>query len=136
MPGNSSKLNDVLYARINLRNGDLASDWTVNGNTMQKSRSKHSVLAAGGNLFVSSGLYAAAGTGSSENPYAQINSDGTVGSFGGATGSNTLLSAGGMNLFREAAIGYVDAAGTAHVMVLGGEDVTNPGTRTAQVFFY
>ena len=56
--------------------------------------------AAGGSPFVSSGLYAAAATGSSENTYATLSSDGTVGSFGGATGSNTLQSVGGVNLFN------------------------------------
>jgi len=68
-----------------LRTGDLAA-WTINASAMTKSRTKHTALAAGGNLFVSSGLYAAAGTGSTENISAQINSDGTVTSFGGQQG--------------------------------------------------
>ncbi len=103
---------------------------------MQKSRSKHVSLAAGGSLFVSSGLYAAAATGSSENSFATINSDGTIGSFGGATGSNTLQSVGGVNLFNTRGIAYVDASGVAHVMILGGDDVSNPGTKSAKVIFY
>ena len=103
---------------------------------MQKSRSKHVALAAGGSLFVSSGLYAAAGTGSSENSFAPINSDGTVGSFGGATGSNTLQSVGGANLFNTRGIAYVDGSGVAHVMVLAGDDVSDPGTKSTKVFFY
>lgn len=43
-------------------------------------------------MFISSGLCAAANTGSPENVFATINADGTIGTFGGATGSNTLLS--------------------------------------------
>ena len=37
---------------------------------------------------------------------------------------------------NHAAIGYVDASGVAHVTILGGDDVSNPGTRRAKVFFY
>jgi hypothetical protein len=103
---------------------------------MQKSRSKHVALAAGGSLFVSSGLYAAAGTGSTENVYATINSDGTLASFGGATGSNTLLSIGGVNLYNTRGVSYVDASGVAHVMILGGDDVNDPGAKSAKVIFY
>ncbi|MEX2473405.1 MAG: IPT/TIG domain-containing protein [Gemmatimonadota bacterium] len=133
---NETKLSTVAHARIDLRSGLLQSGWTVSGNAMQKSRSKHVAFAAGGSLFLSSGLYAAAGTGSSENIYASINSDGTIGSFNGATGSNTLLSVGGTNLFNTNGIAYVDANGVAHVMVLGGDDVNNPGQKTDKVIFY
>jgi len=133
--GNSTKLASVIYAKIDLRSGDVGS-WVVNLSTMQKARSKHSALVAGGTIFVSAGLYAAAGTGSSENSYAQINLDGSVGSFAGATGSNTLQSVAGVNLFNHAAIAYVDAAGVAHVMILGGDDVNAPGNKQAAVLFY
>ncbi len=133
---NATKSDETLYGRINLRTGDLSDGWTVNPATMQKSRSKHAALAAGGNLFVTSGLYAAAGTGSTENVFAQINADGTVASFGGATGSNTLLSEGGSNLFNSAAFAYVDGNGVAHVMVLGGDNVNAPGTKSSTVLFY
>ena len=133
---NANKLSTVAQARINLRSGLLQAGWTVSGSEMQKSRSKHVALAAGGSLFVSSGLYAAAGTGSSENIYASINSDGSLGSFNGATGSNTLLSVGGTNLFNTRGISYVDASGVAHVMILGGEDLNNPGEKTGKVIFY
>jgi hypothetical protein len=133
---NATKLSTVAYARINLRNGLLTGGWTVNGSQLQKARSKHVALAAGGSMFVSSGLYSAAGTGSSENTYATLNSDGTVGSFGGATGSNTLQSVGGTNLFNTRGVMYVDAAGVAHVMILGGDNVNSPGTKSAKVLFY
>ena len=133
---NATKLATVAHARIDLRSGLLSAGWVVSASEMQKSRSKHVALAAGGSLFVSSGLYAAAGTGSSENIFATINSDGTLGSFGGATGSNTLLSVGGVNLFGTRGITYVDASGVAHVMILAGDDVNSPGTKSAKVIFY
>lgn len=132
----TTKLSDVLYARINLRTGDITdSGWTTNPNSMQKGRSKHVTLVAGGNLFVSSGLYAG-NPGSSENIYAQINSDGTVGSFGGATGSNTLFSAGGFNLYNTSGVSYIDANGAARVMILGGNSVNTTGTKTDNVLYY
>lgn len=130
-------LTDVIFAKIDLRSGDITdTGWTLNANALQKSRSKHTTLVVGGNMFVSSGLYAAAGQGSSENTYAQIFSDGTVDSFGGATGSNTLLTEGGSNLFNQAGLSYVDADGVAHVLILGGDDVNNPGTKLSNVLFY
>jgi hypothetical protein len=30
----------------------------------------------------------------------------------------------------------VDASGVAHVMILGGDDVNDPGTKSAKVMFY
>jgi len=134
-PG-QNRLDEILFARINLRNGDLLGGWVSNPAKLGKARSKHSALAAGGNIFVSAGLYSAANTGSSENTYAQINSDGFTASFGGATGSNTLESAGAGNLFNHAAISYVDGEGVARVMVLGGDNVNDPGSRSARVFYY
>lgn len=132
-----TQLVDVVYAKIDLRTGDLAQQaWSVNANSLQKARSKHTTLAVGGNMFVSSGLYSGAAQGSSENVYAQILSDGTVGSFAGATGSNTIFSQGGSNLFNLAGISYIDANGVAHVMILGGDDLNNPGTKKAKVLFY
>ena len=128
----------VLYSRINLRTGDI-NNWTVNPSALGKERSKHTALVLGGNLFVSSGLYSGLTggvPGSSENVYANINSDGTVGSFGGATGSNTLFSAGGSNLFNQSGISYIDADGVAHVMIIGGAKVGTPATKLANVLFY
>lgn len=135
---NDTKLDEVAYVAINLRNGDIdATDWTINANSLPKSRSKHSMLVAGGNIFVSSGLYSGIGlSGSSENTFAQIFADGSVDTFAGATGSNTLFSAGGANLFNQAALSYVDANGVARVLVLGGDDANNPGIKRSTVMFY
>ena len=135
---NDTKLDAVAYVAINLRNGDIdATDWTINANTLSKKRSKHSMLVAGGNIFVSSGLYSGIGlSGSSENTFAQIMADGSVDTFAGATGSNTLFSAGGANLFNQAALSYVDANGVARVMILGGDNVNVQGNKRAGVLFY
>ena len=134
---NASKLREVAYVRIDLRNGNFAAEeWSLNENQLEKRRAKHSTVVAGGNLFVTSGLYDAAGTGSTESVFAQINADGSVGTFNGATGSNTLLSQGGANLFNQAAISYIDADGVAHVMVIGGDNVNAPGFKRNEVLFY
>jgi len=133
---NATKLATVARARIDLRTGLLPDGWNESGSALQKARSKHVALAAGGSLLVSSGLYAAAGTGSSENSYATINADGTLSSFGGATGSNTLQSVGGVNLFNTRGVTYVDGSGVAHVMIIGGDNVNNPGVKSAKVIFY
>ncbi|HEX7023207.1 MAG TPA: hypothetical protein VF187_00190 [Gemmatimonadales bacterium] len=129
---------DPAYARINLRTGDIeAAGWTTAANKLTKSVSKHTTVVAGGNVLVTAGLYNGASSGSTEETYAQLNSDGSPGSFHGATGSNTIASlvAGG-NLFNHAAVGYQDGAGVFHVLVAGGDDVNTPGTRHKGVFFY
>lgn len=134
-----TKINELAYMPINLRNGDFVdAAWTVNNNTIGKDRNKHSMLVAGGNLFITSGLYNGVGTptGTSENIVGQINADGSVESFTGATGSNTLNSAGGANLFNQAAISYIDANGVSHIMVIGGDNVLNPGSKRTGVLFY
>lgn len=134
---NATKLSEIAYARINLRTGDLAAQtWTVNASALTKATSKHTAVVAGGSVLVTAGLYNGAATGSTEETYAQINSDGSVGSLNGATGAHTIISAGGKNLFNHAALSYVDANGVAHVLVLGGDDVNAPGKKRAEVWFY
>jgi hypothetical protein len=134
---NEFKTDQIYFMKIDLRTGDLAtSAWNTSSSALVKPVCKHTVVAAGGYAFASGGLYNGAGNGSSENKYAQINSDGTLSSFHGATGSNTISSLGGGNLFNHAAISYVDAGGVAHVMILGGDDVNTPGARHSGVWFY
>lgn len=128
---------EIAYAQIDLRSRDIkASGWTVNPSALTKARMKHTAVVAGGNVLITGGLYAGASTGSSEESYAQLNSDGSVSSFNGATGSNTITSSGGGNLFNHSATGYVDLAGLFHVAVVGGDDVNTPGTKHQGVFFY
>lgn len=133
---NATKLNQITFAKINLRTGDLTGPWVVNSTTLTKAVAKHTAVIAGGTVLVTGGLYNGAGSGSSEESYAQINSDGTVASLNGATGSHTISSAGGGNLFNQAALTYIDASGVAHVLVLGGDDVNKPGKKHAQVWYY
>jgi hypothetical protein len=131
------RVSTVTYAKIDLQNGDLdAAGWVNNAGSLIKTTSKHTALVAGGSVLVTAGLYSGATTGATEESYAQLNADGTAGSFNGATGSNTILSGGGGNLFNHAVVGYVDATGAFHVMVLGGDDVNAPGTKHLEVFFY
>jgi hypothetical protein len=133
----ASAIADVASARIDLRTGDLTSaGWTTNVNKLKKDVTKHTAVVAGGDVLVTAGLYNGASTGSTEETYAQFNSDGTVGSFNGATGSNTISSIGGGNLFNHAALGYTDGNGALHVLVVGGDDVNTPGTKHGGVFFY
>jgi hypothetical protein len=135
---NSKKLKQIVYNRINLRTGDLASaTWTTNANDLIKEVSKHTAVVAGGSVLVSGGLYAGASTGATEQSYASFNSDGSVGSLNGATGSHTIQSVnGGRDLFNHAGLSYIDANGAAHVLVLGGDDASAPSKKRAEVWFY
>jgi len=121
-------------ARVNLRTGDLAGSWTPLS-SMSKGRSKHNTVVGGGYLFTTSGVYAGQ-AGSSENTYSQINADGTVGSWNGATGTNTIGALLGYDVYNEAAISFVDASGRGHVLVLGGAKRQIPGRASASVVYY
>ncbi len=131
----SVDLSQVAYAHVNLPTGDLLS-WNVNGSGLTKAVCKHTAVTAGGYVLVTGGLYNGAATGSTEESYAQLQADGSVTSFNGATGSHTIASAGGGNLFNHAALDYTDAGGVSHVIVLGGDDVNQPGHKHAEVWVY
>jgi hypothetical protein len=130
-----TQLDDVAYAKVDLRTGNLSA-WAQNTSTLTKKVSKHTAVVGGGYILVSAGIYNGAKTGSSEESYSQINGDGTVSSFNGATGSHTILSAGGKCLFNHAALSYPDASGVSHIMVIGGDDLNAPGSKRAEVWFY
>lgn len=131
----SSSLGNVVAAKINLRTGKITDTGWTEVSSMSKARSKHTTLVAGGALFVSSGLYAGQ-AGSSENTYASFLENGAMSSFSGATGSNTIRATGGNHLYNQAGVSYVDANGGLHVMIIGGDDVTAPGTKQADVIYY
>jgi len=140
VPANSgtmsnTRLADIVSAGIDLNTRALVG-WQVSPSKLTKSVLKHTAVVAGGNVLVSAGLYNGAATGASEQSYAQLNGDGTTGSFNGATGSHTIASVGGGNFFNHTAIGYLDPAGAFHVLVLGGDDVNTPGTKHAGVYYY
>jgi hypothetical protein len=128
-----SETAEVHLSRINLRTGEL-NDWTA-VSQQAKARSKHSGLFAGGALFVTSGVYSGQ-PGSSENAYAVINSDGTIGSWNGATGAETISAAIGISLYNQAAVTFIDANGAAHVLVIGGANRAVAGQPSAAVLYY
>ena len=128
------EMSSTFLARVNLRTGDLAGAWSPLA-TMSKGRSKHNTVVGGGYLFTTSGVYAGS-PGSSENTYSQINADGTVGSWNGATGTNTISTLLGYDIYNEAAISFVDATGKGHVLVLGGAKRELPGRASAAVVYY
>lgn len=133
----STSTAEVAYAQIDLRSRDITTaGWTVNPSALSKARMKHTAVVAGGNVLITGGLYSGASTGSSEESYAQLNADGTTGSFQGATGSNTINALGGGNVFNHAAVGYSDGNGAFHVAVVAGDDVSTPGTKHSTVFIY
>jgi hypothetical protein len=129
-----TELTAVSSAKINLRDGTLPSAWTAL-TTLNKGRSKHNALPEGGYLFTTSGVYSGS-AGSSENAYASLNSDGTIGAWTGATGSNTIGAVLGYDLYNEAALSYVDATGRGHVIVLGGAKREAQGRASAGVVYY
>jgi hypothetical protein len=132
-----SAISDVVYAQIDVRTGNLtAAGWTANGNKLKKAVSKHTAVVAGGNVLITAGLYTGATTGATEESYAALNADGSTGAFNGATGANTISSAGGGNLFNHAATGYLDATGAFHILVVGGDDVNTPTTGKHTGVFY
>jgi hypothetical protein len=133
----STSTGEVAYAQIDLRSRDITTaGWTVNPSQLSKAPKKHTAVVAGGNVLITGGLYAGASTGSSEESYGQLNADGTIGSFNGATGSVTINSLGGGNVFNHAAVGYSDGNGAFHVAVVAGDDVSTPGTKHKTVFIY
>jgi hypothetical protein len=120
-------------ARIDMRDGTV-SGWTQIS-TPNKARGKHGMMSAGGSVVVTSGMYSGQ-VGSSENSYATIRSDGTLSSWGGATGSSTIQLVLGYGIFNQAAISFVDAGGNGHVVVLGGGIRGSGGGASAGVVFY
>jgi hypothetical protein len=133
----STSTAEVAYAQIDLRSRDITTaGWRVNPSQLSKARMKHTSVVAGGNVLITGGLYSGASTGSSEESYAQLNADGTTGSFQGATGSVTINALGGGNVFNHAAVGYSDGNGAFHVAVVAGDDVGTPGTKHKTVFIY
>jgi hypothetical protein len=128
------EMSSTYLARVNLRTGDLSGTWSPLA-SMSKGRSKHNTVVGGGFLFTTSGVYAGS-PGSSENTYSQINADGTVSSWNGATGTNTISTLLGYDVYNEAAISFVDATGKGHVLVLGGAKRQLAGRASAAVVYY
>jgi hypothetical protein len=132
----ASEQGSIYDAQINIRNGALVNPtWTTNAASMGKVREKFTAVVAGSYILVSGGLYNGASTGSSEQSYAQIDTDGSIASFNGATGSRTISgSPSGYPFFDQSGAYFVDASGTPHILVLGGQDVVS-GTLHAGVWY-
>jgi hypothetical protein len=128
-----TETNGVYVGRIDMVTGALPS-WTA-VNSMGKARSKGAVVAAGGAILATSGLYSGS-AGSSENTYASIGADGALGSWNGATGSNTIQAVLGYALYNTAAVFFVDAQGGGHIMVLGGASRSATPQPSAGVVYY
>lgn len=120
-------------ARIDMRDGKVPA-WTPT-NSPGKARSKHGMMSAGGSVVITSGIYSGQ-AGSSENSYATINADGTLASWGGATGSSTIAAVLGYSVYNQAAVSFVDGTGKGHVIVLGGASRTTTGRASAGVVYY
>ena len=130
-----SETSSVFLARVDLRSRGLAAGGWAATESMGKARSKHGAIFAGGSILVTSGIYAG-NPGSSENTYAGINSDGTLRSWNGATGSETIDVELGSSLYNQAVVTFIDQAGFGHVLVLGGADRQVEGTPSAGVVRY
>lgn len=128
-----TETNAAYVGRIDMRNGSLPS-WTA-ATSIGKARSKGAVVAAGGALLATSGLYSGQ-AGSSENTYASIVAEGALASWNGATGSNTIDVLLGYALYNTAAVFFVDARGRGHVMVLGGASRSSTPVPSAGVVVY
>lgn len=133
-----TRLLEINHAKIDLRSSDLTdAGWNVDDTDPPKARYKATALIAGGVVLRTAGLYDGIGiSGSSENMYAQIEADCNVLDFNGANNAASIKSKGGANLFNHAAVSYVDGDGVAHVMMLGGDDVDDPGVKRAEVWFF
>lgn len=134
----SARYAAIHRARINPRTRAISSaGWILDDTETVKARRAHTSVIAGGGVLNTAGLYDGIGTfGSSENMFAQINADCDVGSFGGANNQNSIKQNGGANLFDHAAVSFVDGSGTAHVMILGGDDVDQPGHKQSAVWVF
>lgn len=131
----STETEQVYFARLDLRTGGLSSaGWTAT-EPMNKIRSKHSTVFAGGALFTTSGIFA--GTpGSTENIFANLKSDGTLDPWAGATGAETIATELSKSLYNQAMVTFIDDDGDGHLLVLGGADIANEGIPSADVIFY
>lgn len=118
-------VNAVYYNSINPDGTLTSASWTANPASMIKAVEKNTVVAIGSYVLASGGLYAGASTGSTEESYStQSTIDASLGSFQGATGSQTINgTAGGYDFFDHSAALYVDPAGLPHVLILGGQSL-------------
>jgi len=133
---NTTKLSRIAYAPVDPFTGGLALGWITSSTPLPTAVSKETVVSLGDTVLVTGGLYTGAANGTFEQSWAAVDTSGVVGTFTTLGATHTIRNAGGGSLFNQAAVTYVDASGTGHVLVLGGDDVSTPGTRHAQVWIY
>jgi hypothetical protein len=129
-----SPVSTVYVAKLNPSTRDIATAWTTT-TALPGPRSAHSAVFGFGNVLVSGGLYAGASAHTSENIYAPINVDGTLGTFASAGGAS-LFSVCGCNLFNHGATWYFGGDGNFHALIAGGDNVNANGARRAETFKY
>ncbi len=115
----------VYYSVIDVANGALTAAWATTS-SMIKVAEKKTAVAIGATILTSGGLFGATNANSfqsGEESYATVSADGTVTSFGGATGSKTINSVASNTFFNHAAAFFADTAGNPHVLILGGQDI-------------
>jgi hypothetical protein len=134
--GGASRLDQVVYAKINPSTGDIATSWTTGAAVLTTARSAHSAVLGAGNVLLTGGLYSGASTHTSEATYASVNADGTTGTFTTATPATSINSLCGCNLFDNGGTGYLAGNGTFHALIVGGDNVNAPGTPRAETFIY
>src|SRR5207247_8621057 len=123
----ASAVDHTAYAEIDARTGDLtAAGWSSSGGQIGKLRAKHTAVVAGGDVLITAGLYNGSSSGAAEERYAPLHADGSGSSFSGATGANTIFSAGGGDVFHHPAVGHLDGPGAFHLRARAGDAVGTP----------
>jgi len=116
----------IYYAKVDLYSRNVGA-WAANPNSLPTARMAEGAIVMGppgsGSAIVFSGLSPSA----SNDVYAAINADGTVGTF-----SNLAVNLPSP-VYNEAATGYVDGNGGFHALVSGGASRTAPATRSGAV---
>jgi hypothetical protein len=133
--GPSSKTSTVYFAKLNPSTRDIATSWTTT-TALPAPRSAHTAVFGLANVLVTGGVYAGALTHTSEDVYAPINADGTLGAFATAAPAASIFSLCGCNLFNHGAIGYLASNGGFHLVIAGGDNVNALGTVRAETFIY
>jgi hypothetical protein len=133
----ATRVAQIYYAKLNPSTRDIGTaGWATNGTGLPTARAAHTAVLGFGNLLLTGGLYSGAATATSENSYAAINTDGTVGSFTPASPATSINSVCGCNLFNHGATGYFALNGSFHVLVAGGDNVNAPGTPRAETYTF
>jgi hypothetical protein len=133
--GPSSSQSTVYFAKLHPSKRDVDTPWATT-TALGLARAANSAAFGPGNVLVTGGLYSGALTHTSESQYAAINTDGTTGTFATAAPGTSINSLCSCNLFNHGGTGYLGGNGSFHVLIVGGDNVSAPGTRRAETFIY